>query len=155
MIEAMINWIDKDLDAITDRSEFKFFFGSTELVKGEDTFYLTNTEEGIEIVMPLNLIVDTIHLFPGGYQGYKSFSFPLPFNILFSSNQNDVQSVLGQPNKTGGGQDALYLGPVAIWDKYYFNGYSIHFRYSDDRNSVSMVTLGSLKLEDYFNSEFQ
>lgn len=155
MIKEIISWIDKKLDDVSNDLMFKKYFENINLIKGEDTFYLTNESEGIELVISNSFIIDTVHIFSGNYMDAKAFKSDLPFNIKFSFSRSDVQEIFGKPNKTGGGHKALYIGYVPFWDKYYFDGYSLHFRYAEDNNSIDMVTIASLKLEEYFNSEMQ
>ena len=155
MTNGINDWIDKEIKEVSKTILFKKYFDNVELTKGEKTYYLTNKQEGIEIAMPPNLIIDTVHLFSEGYEGSKNFNEELPFKIKFSYCRNDVRKILGQPNKSGGGHKSLYIGHIPYWDKYFFETYTLHFTYSESKDSIDMITIASLKLEEYFNSASQ
>lgn len=156
MIGEIINWIDKELVQVNDRPIFKKYFEEQVMTEGENVFYLANKESGIEVVMPVDFVIDTIHLFSGNKQdGFKSFKGDLPFGLSFSNDMEVVRSVIGRPDKSGGGHRALYIGLVSFWDKFYFENYSLHFSYTEDCKSIEKITIASMRLEEYFNSSLQ
>jgi hypothetical protein len=59
-----------------------------------------------------------------------------------------------QPDKMGGGYKDIF-GEVLLWDKYYFDTYSLHVQYSSETGCIDIITLGSLELEPYLNSVLQ
>lgn len=154
MIEEIINWIDKDLSKVKLTELFIKYFEGRKIVQDEMDYYLSNEEKGIEIVISTVFEINTIHLF-SKYENYMQFEDELPFNIEFSLTKVDIRSLLGEPSRTGGGTNALYIGFVYPWDKYYFDNYTMHFQYSIDELAISIITIGSLKLEEYFNSALQ
>lgn len=153
MIEEIINWIDKSLKDVFDTTLFKKYFYNEEITEGVNTYYLTNKSKGIEIVTSKDSIITSIHLFSGDDGDYQAFKDDLPFKVKFSFNEDDIHEVFGKPNKSGGGHRSLYLEFIPTWDKYYFDNYSLHFQYS--KKSIEAITIASLKLEEYFNSELQ
>ncbi len=148
----IINWIDKNLKEVESSSLFNNYFNVEDLIKGEDTFYLNNKREGIEIVLSKDLKISSIHLFSGD-EDYKLFTGELPFKIKFSFKREDIQAIFGRPNKTGGGHRSLYIEIIPIWDKYYFETYSLHFQYSE--TGIDTITIASLILEKEFNYGLQ
>lgn len=155
MFLEIINWIDKELKVVSDTPLFKMYFEGREVVKDEDTLYLLNSDEGIGVTMPLNLIIDTIQFYSEGKDGCSMFKGELPFNLQFSYSRDEVRSRLGMPKKSGGGKTVLYIGYTPYWDKYFLDGCTLHFQYSNDDNSIQLITIGSLGLEEYFNSSLQ
>lgn len=154
MIEEIINWIDKDLNEISSSKLFLRYFENKEIIRDETDYYVSNESKGIEIVASLNFEINAVHLF-SEHGIYRAYEGKLPSKVDFSLNNIDVHSILGKPNKTGGGNKALYIGLIPLWDKYYFDNYTLHFQYSADKFGIDMITIGSLKLEEYFNSEMQ
>ncbi|MCC6760035.1 MAG: hypothetical protein IT252_02415 [Chitinophagaceae bacterium] len=155
MIKIIISWIDQKLENISEESIFKRYFENQSMMKGEDVFYLTNKAQGIEIVLSNSMVVTSIHLFSGENKNYQMFAGNLPFNIKFSFGRDEIHDIFGPPVKSGGGHKALYIGYIPFWEKYYFEGYSLHFEYSDECVFIKTVTLTSLNLEEYFNSHLQ
>lgn len=153
MIEEIINWIDKSLKKVFDNTLFNEYFFNKEMTECGNTFYLINKSKGIELVMSNEFIITSIHLFSGEDGNYQAFKEDLPFKLKFSFTKDDIHELFGKPNKSGGGHKSLFLEFIANWDKYYFDNYSLHFQYSKTR--IEIITIASLKLEEYFNSELQ
>lgn len=153
MIEEIISWIDKNLKVVCNTELFKKYFSDIEIVSGINTYYLTNKSKGFEIIISKDSIITSIHFFSGNDGSYKPFTDELPFNVKFSFNRDDIQEVFGKPNKSGGGHKSLYLDFIPFWDKYFFDSYSLRFQYSKD--STETITIASLKLEKYLNSDLQ
>jgi hypothetical protein len=154
-MDEITNWINKEIKDISNSSTFKKYFDNVELTNGENTFYLTTKQRGIELVLSKYLKITSIHIFAGTKKEYQKFEDRLPFEVKFSFSKEDIKKIFGKPSKSGGGHTALYIGYISLWDKYYFNGYSLHFQYSEDGTSIDAITIASLELEEYFNSEQQ
>lgn len=151
----IVSWIDNELRGVSGTPLFKKYFEDVEELKEENTLYLLNSDEGIGVTMPLNLIISTIQLYSEGKDGCRMFKGELPFNLQFSYSRDEVRSRLGMPKKSGGGKTVLYIGYTPYWDKYFLDGCTLHFQYSNDDNSIQLITIGSLGLEEYFNSSLQ
>ena len=152
MIDEIISWVGKKLNSIDSSLLFKDYFRSCQQEELENTIYLSNKTKGIELVMTNTLIITSIHLFSGNNSRnnlpYNSFTGKLPGNLEFSFSREDIHLLLGIPSESGGGQEVVYLGYVPIWDKYYFNNYSIHIQYSNTFESFNMLTVSSLILNN-------
>lgn len=151
----LYNWVDKKLIEINKADTFLKYFKDIELFKGFDCYYLTNKMKGIGLVADVNYIVNTIHLYSDGYEASKEFQDPLPWNLKFFFGQDKIRGLLGKPSKSGGGEKVLYIGYINNWDKYYFDNYALHFQYSADNKKIELISISSLNLENYFNSEQQ
>ncbi|MEO6998854.1 MAG: hypothetical protein ABI112_12290 [Terracoccus sp.] len=152
-IKELTDWIDSDLNELRKTHLFKDYFDKVEIIEGVNSKYLTNKAKGIEIVISIHYKVTSIHLFSGTVGDYRRFDQELPFNVKFSLSRKDIHEIFGTPNKSGGGVKSLYVEFILPWDKYFFEAYSIHFQYKNE--TINKITIGSLKLEEYFNSELQ
>ena len=152
MIDEIVSWIGKKSNSIDSSLLFKDYFKSCQQEELENTIYLSNKTKGIELVMTSTLIITSIHLFSGNNSRnnllYNSFTGKLPDNLEFSFNRENVHLLIGIPFESGGGQEVVYLGYVPFWDKYYFNNYSIHIQYSNAFESIDMLTVSSLILNN-------
>ena len=72
----------------------------------------------------------------------------------FNMSREDVVTILGKPNRNGGGYKAVW-GFVPLWDKYHFGTYTLHIQYSRNGESIDLITIGSLALERDLNSSLQ
>lgn len=149
------NWINKRLADLVSENEFSFFFTGIDLIKIENSFYLTNKSKGIELVLSIDKTITSVHFFSKIERSYSCFSLILPKELEFSDSRLIVQSKLGKPNRSGGGVNDLYLGYIHAWDKYYFQEYSLHLEYSENNDTIRIITIGSLELESYFDIELQ
>lgn len=154
MVE-IINWIDKELRAVKLTTLFQKYFDGIELEKIEETFYLTSKQNGIGIIINNELSVTSIRFYSENYEGCHAFKENLLYGIEFSLSKNNIREMFGIPNRSGGGHRNLYLGQMPSWDRYLFDFFSLHIQYSIGYNSIDMITLGSLSLENYFNSGLQ
>lgn len=154
-MEEILNWIDRKIDDVSDNYLFEKYFTNDKINRIEKNFYLTNKFQGIGIVMSQNLIITSVNFYSGKLEDSQIFKEELPLNLEFSFNREGIHQRFGKPNRTGGGNTNIYLGNVPYWDKYYFDKYTLHIQYSRDCSMIDMITVGSLQLEEYFNSELQ
>lgn len=100
--------------------------------------YFENSEKGISGAFNNN-ILEVIFLHGEGKDGFREFK-ELNGPILFSSGKAGIRRILGEPYvyKT----DCHSPGNEDIWgwDKYYIQGYSLHFTYNREQEII-MITL--------------
>lgn len=154
MANTIADWVGMELDGIAEEELFKHLFPVTALEKNEDTFYLTNPGKGIELVISKVKVVTTVHLFSGQEYGYGLFDEEMPFNLSFSFRKEDLRGLFGDPDRTGGGYNALYLGYVDPWEKFYLSPHTIHVVYKEGGH-IAKISIGLLSMENYFNSSLQ
>lgn len=154
MSEEICNWIDKSIFSIKNQETYEFYFSKIEENKIEDSIYLSNREKGVEIVLSLDQIIVSIHFLSGNTIGYAQYKGSLPHEIEFSFTRDDVQNKLGTPQKHGGGYKDVFSGHIPFWDKYLLDKYSLHLQYNA-KEEIDIITIGSLKLESYFNIALQ
>src|SRR5262245_23834371 len=109
-----IDWLDKRLDTISNSELFLKYFIDTPLTEGENVFYLNRNDKGIDIVLSIDLVILTVHLFSGNNNNGK-FKESLPFNVKFSMSRSEILEIFGQPKQNGGGHRNLYLGWIPLW----------------------------------------
>ena len=151
----LLDWIDKDLNEIISEDNFKNYFDNITPKQDDDVFYLTSSENGIEILLSKDKKVTSIHLFSNGLNKMKEFEGILPNKLSFLLNRQQVIDNLGKPNISGGGVSNILYGKVRPWDKYLFNKYSLRIEYSDSSDRILLVTCASKKLEQYLNTNYQ
>lgn len=108
----------------------------------EDRIYLKFVDAGIAFdIETADGKVAAIFLYSEGLEGYKQFSGALPEGISFSSSRSNLQSHIGKPSASGGGQIIQPFGKTNVWDRFDRENYCLHVRYADDEASINLVTL--------------
>lgn len=143
MISKIIGWLEQNFDSLTEDSIFKFYFSDVDLEVIMKNLYLTNSEEGIGLVLNNEKKILSIHLYSKGYNGHKEYRGEFAFNIDFQASKYFVHQRLGEPAKSGGGEviNFIFKGPISKWDKYYFENYSLHFQYTDNESTINLITI--------------
>ncbi|MBO9684119.1 MAG: hypothetical protein J7502_15880, partial [Flavisolibacter sp.] len=80
---------------------------------------------------------------PGNQKGVSKFNDVLPYNLDFNNSQSMTRQLLGEPDKIGGGDVNIIFGKTPPWDKYLYTNYSLHIQFSEDLNSIDLVTIDS------------
>jgi hypothetical protein len=150
-MNEFLGWIDKELKDISKTKLYYYFFGYAPIQTVDGTNYISNKEKGIELVLANEKIISTIHFFGDGRPDEKKFRETMPLNINLNCSRQQILDNFGMPNESGGGQRNLYFGTIPYWDKYFFDTYSLHFQYSDEKTKIDLVTIMSLDLEKQFN----
>lgn len=154
-MDEITNWIDKKIIDLVDTEKYQEYFRDQLPTIFEDRRYIANNAKGIELVLSdLDLVV-SIHLFGNNRISESEFYGILPLNMNFSFSKDIVRSILGTPQRSGGGYSQILYGVLPVWDKYIMNKFSIHLEYSSDESSISMITIASLSLESYLNADLQ
>ena len=98
--EQLIQWLGK---AITDPEieRVKEDIGHCEVDELDSFVYYSFYKQGFNLQFENNILT-TIQLFSeGGAEDYHEYPYPLPHGLSFSSTDNEVRAVLGEPIKTG------------------------------------------------------
>jgi len=151
---SLTNWIDKGLNDIKNESMFSKYFKGIDMQVIDETYYLLNSEAGIDIVFSNDFFIQSIHLFSGTTDDGKKYLGEIPLGLQFSMSKDIVNDLLGDPNKSGGGYTDIF-GHVPNWDKYFFEGHSLHLQYAENMSRINLITIASLSLESYFNIGLQ
>jgi len=64
----------------------------------------------------------------------------LPHGLFLGASQSDVRALLGGPAASGGACVDLGM-QVLAWDKFGFDSYSLHVRYSLDEGGPNQVII--------------
>lgn len=151
----LTNWINKKLSEVENNDKFKRYFKDSIIANILERDFLINNSMGIDLILTELQIIETIHLFSADeINGISCYEGQMPFNLNFTSSRTEVNAILGKPNRSGGGYNSI-VGHIPLWDKYYFANYTLHFQYSDQSQSIDLVTIGSLETEPYLNSDLQ
>lgn len=107
-----------------------------------DTFFKSRAS-GLEVLVDATGGVQAVFLFGPGCEEGPEYRGELPLGLSFSDSREKVRSMLGEPDETGEGE--VYLGEVVYpWDKYRQDGYSVHARYTLDKQGIDRITLAPL-----------
>lgn len=135
------------LNKKNDSSEFQHFASSIgircEFECFDDEFHLELFEQGLAIVADKEKIIKSIFMYNKG-EVFKRFTGVLPFNIRFDYSKENVNSLLGCPSKSGGGETFLNE-LIDVWDLYIEGNVKINIRYMKNLGSIKLV---SAYLED-------
>jgi hypothetical protein len=99
-------------------------------------------EEGISLLFEDNKL-SSVHMYCGGNKnGFSEYNGWIGDQRLSKlSSSEDVVSLMGEPNKRGGG-DKGFMGRIdAPWLRYDFLDYVLHYTFSDNSKIMTMVTL--------------
>ncbi len=151
----IVDWINKNIEEVNFTELFNLYFKEYETLKDEDVYYMINKEKGIDIMLSNDNIITSIHFYSGEHGDSKAYTDKLPNGISFCLSRENIHSLFGVPDKTGGGEFNVFFGRVKKWDKYFYADYSVHLEYSDSEDKILLITCASKKLEPYFNINMQ
>lgn len=146
------DWLDRTIEEFKIDSFFEEYFGNCTLDEGVDGYYLSNYEEGIELVLSKEKKLTAIHFFSGQTDEYHMFKKEIIPNISFNSSRNNVIEVLGQPNDSGGGEEHFIFGYINSWDRFFKKNYVLRFEYQKNEKSILLITFSSLTLEPNYKA---
>jgi hypothetical protein len=146
-MENVTDWIGKSLQSISQTALFNKYFSNTKLDNVEDVFFFENLSLGIDVTFDEDLMVNAIHLFSENYENARSFGDNLPNGLFFTDRKDEVKTKLGEADVYGGDHQSNLLGYIQYWEKYYYNNYSLHLYYSDNKRNILLVTVGRLDFE--------
>lgn len=147
MKNNIASWIDQPLIHIENSELFAFYFQRSLLENIDDIYFLKNEDKGIDLILNSNKIATSIHLFSKDFQNFNQFVGDIPYSLEFENSIEKVHQKLGKPDSYGGGFDHEIFGYVEKWEKYFFNDFSIHIRYSKGQGGILLITIGSLTFE--------
>lgn len=141
----ILSWLDKDFNEIKSTILFGKYFDSILQEDGVDVTYLFNPSRGIDIILRPDNSIKAIHFYSGKDGLTSKFTGTLPFGLMFSQSRSDAKFLLGEPSKSGGGEKSLLYNQTKKWDKYFFEGYSLHLQFADVDSTIDLVTAISIK----------
>lgn len=108
-----------------------------------DESYLQLPLLGISMVLPDGETISAVHLHASGHEGYSEFQDELPAGIVFAMSREEARARLGNPAQCGDGGRVLLLGPRPAWDAFIVDGQRLHLEYSEDNQSVRLITISA------------
>lgn len=100
-------------------------------------------KEGLQISFDKKRQVNTIHIFSEGVQGYGQYSSALPMGLSFRMSRDETRALLGPPSQMGGPIRAIIGEDVIFWDRWDAKNFVLHLQYTEDKNSVTLITIMS------------
>lgn len=155
MESEIISWLSHPLQELRGNLLFEKYFNNISPMDIEKTFYLSNQNLGIAAILNEDLQLSTVNFFSEGFQNNKEFKGVIIQGIDFSSSRKFVRTLLGKPNRIGGGHHDFLIGFIPPWDKFYRERHSVHFQYSNSETKIDMISIATLQLETELNSKWQ
>ena len=111
----------------------------------EGRYYLEFPRSGFSLLLTSADIVDTIHIHTRSEGEYHAYLDALPFDLTANTTQSEARDLFGPPTLSGGPvRSVIPSQPSAYWDRWDYERHSFHIEYSEQRNSISLITLASL-----------
>jgi hypothetical protein len=108
-----------------------------------DRVYIEFPRSGLSFVSMLDRRITTIQFYGGSRDGYRQFSNHMPFGLHFRHSRETVHRIFGRPDESGGGGSIPHLGVAPKWDRYDKSDYRLHLQYSDECDSITLLSLMS------------
>jgi hypothetical protein len=111
-----------------------------------DRSYVSFQQLGISLVLPNNENVGAVHLYSGGYDGFREYLGVIPGDVTFQSSRQDIRAAFGDPDVCGEAKHVEPLGIVPPWDRFTSKDLWLHFTYSSDCRSIQLITIMDPKI---------
>jgi hypothetical protein len=106
-----------------------------------DRIHAAFRESGVGFVANLDRRIISIQFHAEGHEQFGQFAGGLPDDIAFTDSAAVVRKQLGPPSASGGNKIIPILGRIALWERYDRGSYSVHFQYSLDAESITLISL--------------
>lgn len=106
-----------------------------------DEGYVEFQSLGFAMVVSEERVISAIHLYSEGHEGYLQFAGTVPAGASFSMSRGEVRSLLGKPVESGDGGAVMLPGLRPAWDAFHVDGQRLHFEYSENKESVRLITI--------------
>ena len=110
--------------------------------------YFSSKELGIEAVIGLDGLIDTVFIHSDKHHDFHEFSGPLPAGLNFKMRRKAVRQLLGAPKDTGGPVSSPLNAAKIYWDRWQINDYTIHCEYPRNLKQIQMVTITRKKTNE-------
>ncbi|RQO65415.1 hypothetical protein DBR40_23600 [Pedobacter sp. KBW01] len=137
----ILNWINKNIEEIKKEALYKQYFKDIDVETGIGTFMQLNKDLGIDIIMTENHDVKAVHFYSGTEKDISQYKGELPHNLSFNYSQKETRELLGIPDKMGGGDFSFLYGKTPEWDKYFYDGITLHIQFSAEKDTITLVTV--------------
>jgi hypothetical protein len=152
MKEPLIEFLGKSYDQLHKTESFVALAAENEIEEDEDLdyFFLQSRERGVDFTFNGNRILRTIHLKTEDDQdGYEQYSGSIPFGVSFNFSLQQVRTLLGVPETTGGGEKGVskLFETTPYWDLYDHDKFTFHIQYAEGNKGISLITITSKEVE--------
>lgn len=107
----------------------------------EDETFLEVKRHGLCLLFGASKTLDAIFYYGDGRDGYRVFLGSLPEGLRLGLSRESVRSMLGPPERSGGGDDVPFLGVAPAFDRYRRGRLSLHIEYAPDDSRIALVTV--------------
>lgn len=94
---------------------------SPKIEKFDDSFYYSFKQKGISLRFDTTEKLTTVFLYSEGADGFRQYQGELPFKLSFLLSRNEIESIMGKPDKSGG------KGVINYWVSYPSKGIGITY----------------------------
>ena len=133
------SWLGKDPYTLPVYAEK--FAGAKAKIMGESP-YLDAKQAGISLPLSRKNIVQAVHLYSEGFEGFKAYQGSLPAGLTLASSRADVRAALGEPAMSAEPGGSGIMAIEHSLDRYEAGKYYISFQYLAGDHAIMLVTLG-------------
>lgn len=136
-----IDSLGKNFISIVDSKIIsKYISESVESKYGTD-IYITNKDEGIELIFDEDKKLKCIHFFGEKNDEYNRFNGILPLGLSISNDKQTLYNKIGNRKIAEGGGDILpILGKSNYWCMFQFEECRVRFEFNDS-DEITLVSL--------------
>ena len=127
---SFVNGLGGDRESIELREE----------IAGDGSVWVLKNS-GLQISLDKNRKVNTIHVFSNAAEGYSNYPYELPMALTFETGREEAITLLGIPNSSGGPVESVTDDSVFYWDRWDWERFSLHLRFSEDEKSVHALAI--------------
>ena len=102
--------------------------------------YVAVRSAGLELSV-VDGVVQCVHLYAAGRDGYGQFEGPLPLRLSMGMSQSEVREWLGAPQFEREAMDDEFLGRLGPGDRYDYADFSVAFDYAEESRAISFVQM--------------
>lgn len=110
----------------------------------EDQSYLSIHDRGVSFVFPDNRTIGAVQLHSQGHEGFSGYADALPAGLSFNMSREEVQKLLGKPDRSGEEGQVPFLGHKPAWDSFLEGNMRIHVEYDFGQTALQLVTITAM-----------
>jgi hypothetical protein len=114
-------------------------------VEWEGRYFMEFPRSGFSLLLTGADIVETVHIYTQSDSEYHAYFDTLPFDLSANTSQAEARDLFGPPTLTGGPvRPVIPSKPDVYWDRWDYESHFFHLQYSEQRDSISLITISSL-----------
>lgn len=133
--------LGKDLISIADNKIIGSYISESVESKYGTDIYITNKDEGIELIFDKDKKLKCIHFFGEKNGEYNRFNGILPLGLSISNDKQTLYNKIGNRKiAEGGGEILPILGKSNYWCMFQFEECRVRFEFNDS-DEITLVSL--------------